>query len=108
MVGAGEDAEAGRACAGKDRNARRKIFENPVWERPGSGGFGENSGTLWAQQDSADWGWQGRVDGGNSGTEPEAPAGDAGFGVLLERDVSKIETGIGEEVSEARMALNFG
>jgi len=48
------------------------------------------------------------VNSGNSGAEPEAFAGDAGFGVLLEGDISKIETGVGEEVSETRMALNFG
>ena len=108
MAGAGEVEEVGRARTGKDRDAWREIFKDPIWKRSGSGGFRKNSGTLWSQQDSTDWGRQGRVDGGDSGAQPEALAGDAGSGVILERDVSKIEARFGKEVSKTRMALSFG
>ena len=101
MVGQGEDEEVGEVGPGQNRNARRKVFESSVWKGEGAGGVRQDSGVVWVGEDAADWGWEGGGHGGNSGAEPAAVASDEGFGIVLERDVSEVKRGVGEEVSQA-------
>ena len=52
-------------------------------------------------ENAANWRWPGGVNVGDFGAEPKAVAGDEGFGFVLERNVSKIESGVGAQVSQA-------
>jgi len=105
LVGQGEDEEVGEVGTGQNRNARREVFESSVWKGEGAGGVRQDSGVVRAGEDAADWGWEGGGHGGNTGPEPETFAGDKGFGIVLERDVSEVEARSGEKLSEARLAL---
>ena len=91
VVGQGEDEEVRGVGSGQNWNARREVFEGSVWKGKGAGGIRQDSRVVRVGEDAADWEWEGGGHGRNSGSEPETVAGDEGFGIVLERDVSEVK-----------------